>query len=128
MKNRTLRSLSRASGILTRPLSGGRLVGLWGIVHHLGRRSGTAYATPVATIRIGDGFLIPLPFGSETQWAHNVLAAGRCTVGWHGGEHPTTDPEVVDWDTARDLLPARYRVLIPIVGIKQLLRLRDAKA
>ena len=127
-KSRILRSLSRASAVLTKPLSGGRLIGLWAIVHHVGRRSGTTYATPVATIRVDGGFLIPLPFGSETQWARNVLAAGGCTVSWHGAEHTTTDPEILAWDAARPLLPALFRLIIPVVGIQQLLRLRDAQA
>jgi deazaflavin-dependent oxidoreductase (nitroreductase family) len=125
-KSRILRSLSRASALLTRPLSGGRLIGLWAIVHHVGRRSGTAYATPVATIRVDGGFLIPLPFGSETQWARNVLAARGCTVSWHGAEHTAIDPEILAWDAARPLLPARFRLIVPAVGIKQLLRLREA--
>jgi deazaflavin-dependent oxidoreductase (nitroreductase family) len=125
-KARFLRPLARATAVLTRPLSGGRLIGLWAVVHHVGRRSGTAYATPVAIIRIHDGFLVPMPFGEETQWVRNVLAAGRCRIAWHGGEHETTIPEILDWDAARSLLPRRYRLIMPIVGIKQLLRLRDA--
>jgi len=52
----------------------------YAVVHHVGRRSGTTYQTPVEAYRTADGALILLPYGPVTDWCRNVLAAGQCTV------------------------------------------------
>ena len=44
----------------------------FGVVHHIGRRSGVAYQTPVDVARVSDGVLISLPYGPETNWCRNV--------------------------------------------------------
>jgi deazaflavin-dependent oxidoreductase (nitroreductase family) len=49
------------------------------IVHHVGRRSGRSYETPVNVFRRPGGFLFALTYG-ETDWVRNVLAAGRCEI------------------------------------------------
>ena len=43
------------------------------IIHHLGRSSGRSYATPVVAEPVSDGFVIPLPYGADTDWCRNVL-------------------------------------------------------
>ncbi len=48
----------------------------FGIVHHVGRKSGREYATPVVALRHGDDFVIPLTYGLDTDWCRNVTAAG----------------------------------------------------
>lgn len=79
-----------------RPLAGRRWFRLWGIVNAVGRRSGRPYATPVAVIPIDDGFVIPLPFGDETAWARNVMAAGGARLRWNGRDHQIVEPTVID--------------------------------
>ena len=93
---RLLRNLARLSRPISRPLSGRRGMRIWAIVHHEGRRSGTAYATPVAIGRSRDGFVIPIPFGDATQWVRNVQAAGGCTVRWNGRDYVTIQPQIID--------------------------------
>jgi len=44
---------------------------------HVGRRSGHTYTTPVVTIPFSEGFVIPLPYGADTDWCRNVLE--RCS-------------------------------------------------
>jgi hypothetical protein len=88
------RRLAKVTGPLARPLAGRRFVPLWAIVHHTGRVSGRAFATPVAIQRTADGFLIPMPFG-RAQWPLNVVAAGGATIRWKGRAWTTTDPEFV---------------------------------
>ena len=39
------------------------------VIEHTGRHSGKNYATPVATERVPDGFVIPLPYGVGVDWA-----------------------------------------------------------
>jgi deazaflavin-dependent oxidoreductase (nitroreductase family) len=125
LTNRILRTLGRGTAGLSRPLAGRWFFGLWAIVHHVGRRSGTAYATPIVALHRPGTFLIPLPFGPSTQWPRNVLAADGCRLRWKGRDYATVDPEIVDWNTAEPLVGSLLRVVIPVVGIKNFLRLRE---
>jgi deazaflavin-dependent oxidoreductase (nitroreductase family) len=70
------------------------------VVAHVGRRSGRDYRTPVVTARTDDGFAIALPYGPDTDWLKNVLAAGGAVVRVDGEEHAVERPEVVDIDEA----------------------------
>lgn len=49
----------------------------FGILTHVGRKSGRVYRTPVNVFREPDGFLIALTYGRDSEWVRNVLAAGR---------------------------------------------------
>ncbi len=81
-----------------------------GVIEHIGRRSGKAYATPVVIERVSDGFIIPLPYGREVDWLLNVLAAGRATLRVHGETCRAVEPEIIDAATAyRQLSPRRQR-------------------
>jgi deazaflavin-dependent oxidoreductase (nitroreductase family) len=65
------------------------------VVHHIGRASGRAYATPIEAIPVEDGFVVSLPYGMQSDWLRNVLAAGGGTVERDGVRHTVTDPQVV---------------------------------
>jgi deazaflavin-dependent oxidoreductase (nitroreductase family) len=54
------------------------------IIRHVGRRSGKTYETPIIARRALDGFVIELTYGAKVDWYKNVLAAGGCTVVFHG--------------------------------------------
>ena len=99
---------------------------LLGIIHHRGRRSGRPYTTPLVVRPTKDGFVLPLTFGEKADWFRNVQAAGRCTVRWKGVDHPLIEPEVVDWATVRSAFSPLLRVLVPVIGIEQFVRLRYA--
>ena len=60
--------------------------GPFAIVRHVGRRSGKQYETPIIARPTEDGFIIELTYGYEVDWHKNVLAAGGCTLLWHGRE------------------------------------------
>ena len=47
----------------------------FGILTHVGRKSGRVYRTPVNVFRAPEGFLIALTYGRESEWVKNVLAA-----------------------------------------------------
>jgi len=74
------------------------------VVRHTGRRSGTAYATPVVADAIRGGFLVPLPYGRDVDWLRNVLAAGQATLVVHGHSYPVTRPRGVPAAEALPLL------------------------
>jgi deazaflavin-dependent oxidoreductase (nitroreductase family) len=95
---------------------------VFAVVHHLGRRSGRGYTTPVVAWPIADGFIMPLPYGADTDWCRNVLAAGQGTIEWHGRTYTVTWPEVVDAATAQPLLPSGVRWLLRAVHLRRFLK------
>src|SRR5260370_25499966 len=113
---------------LTLALAGSRRLPLFAVVHHRGRRSGRSYTTPVGARRTADGFVIPLTFGERADWFRNVRAAGACVIRWRGADYPVIEPEIVDWETARSAFYPVERVLMPLIGIEQFVRLRNAPA
>ena len=62
---------NRITGLFAGSLPG------FGIVTHVGRKSGKVYRTPVNVFRVPTGFIIALTYSSQSEWVKNVLAAGR---------------------------------------------------
>jgi deazaflavin-dependent oxidoreductase (nitroreductase family) len=115
-----LRHVNKASfNRLTLTFAGGHV---FAVVHHVGRRSGRAYTTPVIAWPIADGFVMPLPYGDDTDWCRNVLAAGQGTIDWHGRTYTVTWPEVVDAATAQPLLPTWARWLLQVFPVRHFLK------
>jgi len=118
----------------------------WATLHHVGRRSGRAYDTPVVAfaareprvigepVTVADArdiiVLHPLPWGPCTDWCRNVLAAGRYTLTRRGQDFAVVDPWVLDGETARGALGDGPRVASRLLGIDEFLagRLRPARS
>jgi deazaflavin-dependent oxidoreductase (nitroreductase family) len=75
-------------------------------LHHVGRRSGRAYVTPVVADAVAGGYLVPLPYGSDVDWLRNVLAAGTCTLDVHGRTVALHAPQVLPAERVLPLLPS----------------------
>lgn len=84
------------------------------MIHHRGRRSGTAYATPIALVPTmsDDVFLIGLPWGPKTNWARNVLSAGEATITWKGRDHRATGPRLIEPQEAAALSKPAFRRIV----------------
>jgi deazaflavin-dependent oxidoreductase (nitroreductase family) len=67
----------------------------FGILKHVGRKSGRLYLTPVNVFREPDGFLIALTYGRECEWVKNVLAAGGCELVTRGVRYQLSAPTIV---------------------------------
>ena len=119
-----MRRLAIRFGPLARPLAGSRWFPLWAALSHVGRRSGSAYETPVVARPTPDGFLIPLPFGPSTQWAQNLLAAGRGELRQAGRSFAIDRPEIIEREAADAFLPWVIRVASRRFGIRQYVRVR----
>jgi deazaflavin-dependent oxidoreductase (nitroreductase family) len=98
----------------------------WGIVHHVGRRSGARYDTPVDAERTPGGVLIPLVYGAKADWCQNILSAGRCTLTLGGEELALTAPRVIDLSAAAPSLSAERTRSWRRIGIEHCLSLHDA--
>jgi deazaflavin-dependent oxidoreductase (nitroreductase family) len=79
----------------------------FGILTHVGRKSGKVYRTPVNVFRASNGFIIALTYSSQSEWVKNVLAAGGCELKARGKKYRLSAPHVV-----RD--PKRRRFPIPV--------------
>ena len=73
-------------------LAGHRLLPVWAVLWHQGRRSGKEDAVPPAVIPTDTTFVIALPWGRGTDWVRNVRAAGHCTIGWKGAGYDCSGP------------------------------------
>jgi len=119
-----LRTARRLFNPLVLLLAGTRLLPLYGVIKHRGRRSGTPYRTPVVVRPTRDGFIVPMPWGESTDWYRNVRAAGECVIRWKGRDYPVVQPEVIDAAAATAAFGATARAVMARVGIGHCLRLR----
>src|ERR1700758_627648 len=78
--------------------------GLGLVVHH-GRRSGNLYQTPVNVFPTGEGFIIALTYGPDTDWVKNVLAADGCELRTRGRVVRLTGPRLFRDETRRQIRP-----------------------
>ena len=88
------------------------------IVRHVGRRSGKQYETPIIVSPVKDGFVIELTYGYDVDWHKNVLAAGGCTLIWHGKQYVIDKIEPLDAETGRATFPPPQRQILRILGRK----------
>ena len=88
------------------------------IVRHVGRRSGKLYETPIIVSPVTDGFVIELTYGRDVDWHKNVLAAGGCTVLWHGKEYVIDKIEPLDTETGRAAFPLPQQLILRLLGRK----------
>lgn len=96
------------------------------VVHHVGRRSGTAYRTPVVVQPAGDTFLVALPYGPGADWVQNVLAAGGATIEHEGATTRGTDPRLVPMDVANPHFPVKDQRMHRTYGVRDALQLTRA--
>ena len=119
-----IHAAARLSVPLGRIVAGRRLATNWAMVEYRGRKSGKLYRTPVTVHRTPDGFVFPIPFGRETQWPKNVIAAGGCTVRWNGRTFRVGEPEFVGPDAGLAALNALQRVLFRVIRTDRFLVVR----
>jgi hypothetical protein len=98
----------------------------YAVLHHVGRRSGRVYVTPVVAKLTSNGVLIPLPYGAGTDWCRNVLAASGCTLTLDGQDYALTSPAVIPASEAEPLLPPKNVQVWRRVGIRNYLSLKLA--
>lgn len=108
------RRLVTATAPVARALAGRRWMPVWGVVRHRGRRSGTAYETPIAVVPTTEAsiVMIGLPWGAKTNWARNVVAADGTTLRFRGREVALSRPRIIDGAEAQRLAKAPFRSVL----------------
>jgi len=94
----------------------------FGIVTHVGRKSGRIYRTPVNVFRAPKGFLIALTYGRESEWVKNVLAAGECQLETQGVRYRLSAPTIVH-DPTRRRFPIPVRMILRLIGANDFMQL-----
>jgi hypothetical protein len=112
-----LTTLKHTLNPLTRRLARSSF-GPFSVVRHVGRRSGKLYETPIIASRVQDGFVIELTYGYDVDWHKNVLAAGGCTLIWHGREYVINRIEPLDTATGRAAFPLPAQWILRFLGRK----------
>ena len=82
----------------------------FGILTHVGRKSGKVYRTPINVFRVPSGFVIALTYSSQSEWVKNVLAAGGCELKTVGKSYRLSAPKVVHDPSRR-----RFAILVRLV-------------
>ncbi len=97
----------------------------FGILTHVGRKSGKVYDTPVNVFRAPNGFIIALTYSSKSEWVKNVLAAGGCELQTVGMRYQLSSPNVVH-DPTRRRFPFLVRIVLRLVGASEYMGLSKA--
>ena len=95
----------------------------YALVLHIGRVSGKTYSTPVLAVKKDDAIFIPLPYGADTDWFLNVMAAGGCRIQIKSKWYETASPAVVDALTALPYFSASLQKAFNKAKVEQFLRL-----
>ena len=109
---------------VTNRLLGGvatRLPG-FGVVLHVGRRSGRRYRTPVNVFRTPSGYLLALTYGSGAEWVKNVVAANGCELVTAGRTKRLVSPRLFR-DDRRARLSIPVRVILRLARVSEFLEL-----
>lgn len=96
------------------------------LLHHVGRRSGKAYATPLMAHRSEDTIIVPLPYGTSVDWLRNLQAAGQGVVELASRSVTVAEPEVVPIDRVMALLPRSVARIVQLHDTELALRLHVA--
>ena len=118
-----VRAVARLVNPLILLVAGRRWMPVVGILHHTGRRSGRAYATPLGMRPLAGSYVMPRTFGGGAAWYRNVQAAGFGVVTYMGRTEMVGRPEIVDFATAARAFPRYERLQFRLLGINEYLLL-----
>lgn len=97
----------------------------FGILTHVGRRSGRTYHTPINVFRDGNDYVIVLTYGPGTDWLRNIEAAGGADLLTRGRHVRLTNPRLVT-DPSMRFAPRLLRWIPRLAGVTQYVRLTPA--
>jgi deazaflavin-dependent oxidoreductase (nitroreductase family) len=96
------------------------------VVEHVGRRSGTAYTTPVIVRPVQDGFVFALTYGPGVDWYRNILAAESCTLRWRGKTYRLVQPETLSAEAGLQAFPVPLSWILRLMCKRDFFRMRSS--
>jgi deazaflavin-dependent oxidoreductase (nitroreductase family) len=100
---------------------------MFGILEHVGRRSGQMYRTPINLFTTPDGFAIALTYGRDVDWLKNLLAAGGATIQHRGKRMTVSDPRLTGPDEAIRWIPAPIRLVLRLLKVNEFVLVRAGR-
>jgi deazaflavin-dependent oxidoreductase (nitroreductase family) len=79
------------------------------IVGHVGRKSGRRYRTPVVAFPTKTGFVIPMTYGRDVDWARNLVKRRGGELMRRGRRFALRNPRIVGTAAAYPHLPVGVR-------------------
>lgn len=120
----TLRTiLLRVGNTLARRVAGRRV---YALLQHQGRRSGRTYTTPVVAWHRGTTIIVPLSFGTTSDWCQNVLAHNGCRMQLRGQWYAAHAPQLIPRDDAVTYLPPLARIGARLLPVATYIKLRTS--
>ena len=98
----------------------------FGVLTHVGRKSGRVYRTPVNVFRAPEGFLIALTYGRESEWVRNVVAAGACQLETRGVQYQLWSQTIVH-DPTRRRFPIPVQIVLRLIGANDFMQLSTSQ-
>lgn len=98
----------------------------FGILEHVGRKSGKAYRTPLTVFSTDTGVAILLSYGPDRDWLKNITAAGSAEIRRHGKTIRLVDPRVVSKAEAAPHVTGPMRRVFPRLPFEQAVLLQRA--
>ena len=106
--------MRRVNRVFTNPVLGtvAWIVPGMGVIHHVGRKTGRKYRSPVMAFRSNRGFVIPMTYGRDVDWGRNIVKADGCDLVCLGKRYTLHNPRIVDGTAAYAHLPAGIRSVL----------------
>jgi deazaflavin-dependent oxidoreductase (nitroreductase family) len=98
----------------------------FGILEHVGRKSGKPYRTPLNVFSTDEGVAILLTYGPNRDWLKNLQAAGGGRLQRYGKTFAVADPRVVSKQEAAAHVTGLARVVFPRLPFENAVLLRRA--
>jgi len=82
------------------------------VIHHVGRRSGRSYETPVLAFPTPGGWVVALVYGDDVQWLRNARGPGGVALTRAGQRHQVSQVRQLDAAAGAPLMPAWARTVM----------------
>ena len=82
---------------------------------HRGRRTGESRATPLLAWPVAGGFILPMPYGTEVDWAKNLLHASTAELQYQGLRYRVGAPRIASLRTFSDELASPIGALVRVI-------------
>jgi hypothetical protein len=122
-----MRPISKILNPLVNKVAGRRHMSMAAAVFHTGRRTGRTYTTSTGARLAGNVFVIPLTFGTQSDWCRNLIAAGGGQIRLQARTYEVRSPLLFAWKADPALVKAAFpgamRTMLKVLGIKAFIRL-----
>lgn len=96
----------------------------FGILRHVGRRSGKEFETPIVVSQLGEDFVFALTYGPKVDWYRNYQANGKATLTWHDKTYTIQKLEPLEPRIGLAAHTPLERVVLRLTKVQSFLRVK----